>query len=98
MKIAEGLLLRKHLEAKVQQLQPLKLADPRMFEVQTRRVNVTDQTDEITLNVPKVQLSDLTKEYDKYASALRKPDASLQKANWNFDLDFTDKDNPFNNN
>lgn len=98
MKLAQALLLRKQLERKVAQLEPLRLADPKMFEVQTKRMNVTDQTDEISFHVPKLQLSDVTAEYDKYATALRKLDAAIQHANWNYDLtEFTDSQNPFEN-
>ena len=95
MKIAQALLLRKQLEDKVKQLQPIKeMGDNGLFEVKHRRTNVSAETDEITFQVPKVTLQDVTKEYDKMASALRKLDASIQKANWEFDVDFTDKDNP----
>jgi len=96
MKIAQALLLRKQLEKKVAQLEPLKLnGDRGLFETKVKRVNVTEQQDEITITAPKVTLEDVTKEYDKYASALRKIDASLQKANWQYDVDFTDSENPF---
>lgn len=97
MKLAQALLLRKQLHAKVAQLEPLKQQDPRMFEIQTRRVNITDTVDEVSLNVPKITLANLTAEYDKYSSALRKIDAAIQQANWQFDLpEFTDAENPFN--
>jgi len=95
MKIAQALLLRKQLEEKVKQLQPIKQAgDNGVFEMQTKRVNVSDQTDEITFQIPKTTLKDITKEFDKHATALRKLDASIQKANWEFDVDFTEKENP----
>lgn len=96
MKIAQGLLLRKQLEKKVAQLEPIKqMGENGLFEPKVQRINVTEQVDQIQMSVPKITLADVTKEYDKYASALRKLDASLQKANWEFDLDFTDTDNPF---
>lgn len=97
MKIAQGLLLRKQLEKKVAQLEPIKkMGDDGLFEVRVQRVNVTDQVDQVTMNVPKMTLKDVTAEYDKYATALRKLDASLQRANWEYDLkDFSDTDNPF---
>jgi hypothetical protein len=95
MKIAQALLLRKQLEQKVQQLQPIKqLGAQGLFEVKTQRRNVSADTDEITFQVPKVTLAEVTKEYDKYATALRKLDAAVQKANWEFDVDFTDAENP----
>lgn len=97
MKIAQALLLRKQLESKVKQLEPIKnMGEQGLFTVQTKRINVNEQTDEISFQVPKMTLSEVTKEYDKYATALRKLDAAVQKANWEFDIDFTDSDNPLN--
>lgn len=96
MKIAQALLLRKQLEKKVAQLEPIKqMGDNGLFETKVNRVNITDQVDQVQMTVPKLTLSDVTKEFDKYASALRKLDASIQKANWEFDVDFSDKENPF---
>lgn len=96
MKIAQGLLLRKQLEAKVQQLAPLKAqGDQGLFDVKVQRINVTADIDQVTMNVPKITLKEVTAEFDKYATALRKLDAALQQANWAFDLaDFTDAENP----
>jgi len=91
MKIAEGLLLRKQLESKVRQLEPLKTqGDQGLFELKQKRVNVSAEVDEVTLQIPRVELKDITKEYDKYATALRKLDTAIQKANWEFDLDYTE--------
>ena len=96
MKIAQALLLRKQLEKKVAQLEPIKnQGDGGLFETKVRRVNVTEQMDEVTIQTPRITLLDVTKEYDRYATALRKLDASIQKANWEFDVDFTEKENPF---
>jgi len=95
MKIAQALLLRKQLEGKVRQLEPIKqLGEQGLFEVKVKRVNVNDKVDDINLQVPKVSLSEVTAEYDKYASALRKLDASIQQANWQYDVDFADSENP----
>jgi len=96
MKIAQALLLRKQLEKKVAQLEPIKqLGDQGLFETKVKRMNVSEQMDEVTIQTPRITLSEVTTEYDKYATALRKLDASIQKANWEFDVDFTDKMNPF---
>ena len=96
MKIAQALLLRKQLEQKVAQLQPIKqLGDQGIFETKVKRINVTDQMDEVSIQTPRTTLEEVTKTFDKYASALRKLDASIQKANWQFDVDFTDAENPF---
>ena len=61
-------------------------------------MNVGSDIDEVSIQVPKMTLAEITSEYDKYASALRKIDASIQKANWEFDVDFTDGENPFEKN
>lgn len=96
MKIAQALLLRKQLEKKVAQLEPIKkLGDDGLYETKVTRMSVSEQVDEVSIKVPKITVAEITAEYDKYASALRKLDASVQKANWEFDVDFTDKENPF---
>ena len=95
MKIAQALLLRKQLEQKVAQLQPIKeMGDKGLFETKVNRINVTDQMDEVSIQTPRMTLGDVTKEFDKYATALRKLDASIQQANWEFEVKFTEKENP----
>ncbi len=95
MKIAEGLLLRKQLEAKVKQLEPLKVqGDNGLFELKTKRVKITDEIDEITLQTSRVSMADVTREYDHYASELRKLDSSIQQANWIYDLDYSESSKP----
>lgn len=89
MKIAEALVLRKHLDEKVKQLAPVKMAgDNGVFEFKTERVNVNDNVDEVKLQIPKLDLKDVTAEYDKYSKALRELDTSIQKANWQYDVEF----------
>jgi hypothetical protein len=91
MKIAEALVLRKHLELKVKQLEPVKVnGDNGLFELHTERVSVSEEKgiDQIKLQVPKVTLKDVTAEYDKYSKALRELDTSIQKANWQYDVEF----------
>lgn len=96
MKIAQALLLRKQLEKKVAQLEPIKqMGDNGIFATKVNRMNISEQIDEVSIQVPKITLSEVTAEYDKFASALRKLDASIQKANWEFDVDFADSQNPF---
>lgn len=93
MKIAEGLVLRKHLVMKVEQLKPVKInGDNGLFELHTERKSVNDSVDEITFQTPKIELKDVTAEYDKYSKALREIDTAIQKANWEFELDFKAKD------
>ena len=90
LKIAEALVLRKHLEAKLKQLEPVKVnGDNGLFELHTERKQITDSVDEVKFQVPKIELKDITKEYDMYSKALRELDTAIQKANWEFEVDFT---------
>lgn len=89
MKIAEALLLRKQLQAKVEQLQPLHNVGERgVFDQAVKRVNVNENVDEITLTTPRITLADITRTYDHYAGELRKLDASIQQANWMHDVSY----------
>ncbi len=91
MKIAEALLLRKQLEAKVKQLEPLKIqGDNGVYKMEVKRVNVGENVDEAQITIPRVDLKDITKEYDHYASELRKIDAAIQQANWQYDVTYTE--------
>jgi hypothetical protein len=88
MKIAEALVMRKHLEQKVEQLKPIKMAGEQgVFELKTERVKVTDEVDEIKFQIPKVDFHEITKEYDMYSKALRELDTAIQQANWTADVD-----------
>jgi len=90
MKIAEALVLRKHLEQKVEQLKPLKMAgDQGIFELKVERKKVTDEVDEVKMQVPKITLAEVTKEYDMYSKALRQLDTAIQQANWTAEVDVT---------
>lgn len=89
MKLAEALVLRKHLEAKVKQLEPLKVnGEKGLFELKTQRTKVSEEIDEVTLQIPKIELKELTKEYDTYSKALRELDTAIQKANWTANCEF----------
>lgn len=91
MKVAEALVLRKHLAEKVEQLKPIKLnGDQGLFEIKTQRQPVGDGIDQVTLQIPKVELSDVTEEYDRYSKALRILDVRIQEANWVNELDFNE--------
>lgn len=88
VKLAEALLRRKELQAKVDQLQPIKSSD--LFEVKVRRQNVTDSIEDIQAQVPKISAKQVTAEYDFYAKRLRMIDALIQQANWTTELDSGD--------
>lgn len=90
MKVAEALVLRKHLVDKVKQLEPIYVnGEKGMFELKTERVNVNENVDEVKLQVPKITLADVTAEYDKYSKALRQLDTAIQEANWTNEVKVT---------
>lgn len=90
MKIAEALVLRKHLEAKVRQLEPIKqFGEKGALELKTERVNINEQVDEVKLQIPKISFKEVTEEYDRYSKALRELDTAIQAANWQFDVKYT---------
>jgi hypothetical protein len=89
MKIAEALVLRKHLEQKVKQLEPIKTAGENgVFEMKTERVKISDEVDEVKFQIPKVDFKEITKEHDMYSKALRELDTVIQQANWTAEVDF----------
>lgn len=91
MKIAEALVLRKHLEAKVEQLKPLYMnGEKGLFETKTERRSVGENVDEISLSIPRITMAEVTAEYDKYSRALRILDTKIQEANWVNELDFSE--------
>lgn len=90
MKLAEALLRRKELDAKVKILAAFKQAQ--FFETKVVRKNVTDNIDDITATVPKLDAGQVTAEYDFYARQLRLIDAAIQQANWTTDLAVADGD------
>lgn len=95
MKLAEALLLRKQLTGKVDQLRPLKqIGDNGVFDQKVQRRSVSDNVDEVTIVTPRVTLADITATYDHYASELRKLDASIQQANWAYDVTYTETPAP----
>lgn len=85
MKLAEALLRRKELQMKVTQTQRIKESD--VFELKMTRKQVNDTIDDIVANVPKLDLKQVTAEYDYYAKQLRRVDAAIQNANWTIEVD-----------
>jgi hypothetical protein len=85
VKLAEALLRRKELQAKVDILKKFK--DTQMFyEIKGQRVKITDGLDEITAAFPKLTAQEVTAEYDWHARQLRLIDAAIQHANWSFEV------------
>lgn len=97
MKLADALLRRKELQQKVDQLRNIKQQD--VYEFRFERKQVNESIDDIRANVPKLELNQVTKEYDYYANKLRLIDAAIQQLNWTTDItvdplvwkDFADK-------
>jgi hypothetical protein len=50
--------------------------------------SATEQIDELRMKVPRVTMEDVSREYDKYAKALRVLDTKIQEANWKYTVDF----------
>ncbi len=88
IKLAEALLRRKELNEKVLRINAIKRDD--LFEVKAKRVRVTESLDDIVATVPKLELNQVTKEYDFYARQLREIDAIIQQANWTTDIEIND--------
>lgn len=84
MKLAEALLRRKELQAKVSQLQTIQ--STALFQVVVARRQVSETIDDITAKVPTLNAAEVTAEYDFYAHQLRVLDAAIQQANWTTEL------------
>ena len=89
MKLADALLRRKELQQKVDQVRGIKEAN--VFENVMQRRQVNEQLDDITGKVAKLELNQVTKEYDYYANKLRLIDAAIQQLNWTVDIDVDSK-------
>lgn len=89
MKLAEALLRRKELQQKVDQIAVVR--DKDLYELRFKRQKVSEDIDDITAQVPKCTLSQVTAEYDYYANKLRLVDAAIQQANWTTEIEVSDK-------
>jgi hypothetical protein len=85
IKLAEALLRRKELQGKVDRIGPIKADD--LYETKTGRKAAHEGLDDIIAQVPKLELHQVTAEYDWYAKNLRLIDAAIQQANWTSELD-----------
>lgn len=84
MKLAEALLRRKELQSKLERMKTIKERD--LFEVKVQRKAAHEGFDDVIAQVPKLQLNQVTEEFDYYASQLRRIDAAIQNANWQTDV------------
>ena len=90
IKLATALLRRKELNNKLAtMLSPLKDEGikQRLFEVKATRRKVTDEVDDILLQVPKLSMEQVTAAYDWCSKNLRLVDAAIQQANWTTEID-----------
>lgn len=85
IKLAEALLRRKELQAKVDQLKSIPTQS--LFQTVGKRVKVTDNIDDLIAQVPKIKPEQLTAASDFYAKRLRMIDALIQQANWTTVMD-----------
>lgn len=85
IKLAEALLRRKELQAKVEVLKKIKDSAV-YYEIRGQRVKVTDGIEELNANYPKLELNQVTAEFDFAARQLRLIDAAIQQTNWTADV------------
>lgn len=89
IKLAEALLRRKELQAKVEMLKKIK--DTQVYyEIRGQRTKVTEGLEDINANYPKLTASQVTAEYDFAARQLRLVDAAIQQTNWTAQIDVQD--------
>lgn len=81
IKLAEALLRRKELAEKLNVLRHFK-DNHAFYEVRGQRVKVTEGLEDINVNYPKLEASQVTAEFDYVAKQLRLVDALIQQANW----------------
>ena len=81
IKLAEALLRRKELSEKLNVLRHFK-DNHAFYEVRGQRVKVTEGLEDINVNYPKLEASQVTAEFDYVAKQLRLIDGIVQQANW----------------
>lgn len=81
IKLAEALLRRKELQQKLQVLTQFK-QNQIVYEIRGQRLKISDSFDEFTGTLPKLELNQVTAEYDHCARQLRLIDAAIQHINW----------------
>lgn len=86
IKLAEALLRRKELQAKVDQLARIKDNDM-VYQLRSQRIKVNEGFDDLNADFPKLTASQVTAEYDFYARQLRLIDGKIQHTNWTAVID-----------
>lgn len=85
IKLAEALLRRKELQAKVEVLKKFK-DNQLYYQIRGERKKVTEGIDEISADFPKLDANEVTAEYDHAARQLRLIDAAIQQTNWTAEI------------
>jgi hypothetical protein len=88
IKLAEALLRRKELQEKLNVVRQFSNKD--FFEKKVSRRQINETIDDIEMAVPKLTLSQFTREMDHYARQLRLVDAAIQQANWTQEIEVKD--------
>ena len=86
IKLAEALLRRKELNAKVEQLSRIKDNDM-FYQLRSKRIAVMEGVDNLDADFPKLTAAQVTAEYDFYARQLRLIDGKIQQTNWTAVID-----------
>lgn len=99
MKIAEALILRKQLAQKIEEIEPLKeQAKNGYFKDKVTRIRIHEPipgathpegaggTDEVTQSICEITPESIFKAWDELCTCLRKIDAALQQANWEYSI------------
>lgn len=89
IKLAEALLRRKELQAKVDQLKSIK--DKELYTIKAGRRAAHEGLDDYILEVPLLSQAEVFGAYDWHAKQLRLVDAAIQQANWTVELDLGDE-------
>lgn len=89
IKLAEALLRRKELQQKLVVLTQFK-QNQLVYEVRGQRLKVTDSFDEFSGTLPKLELNQVTAEYDLCARQLRLIDGAIQQVNWTAEVTVND--------
>jgi len=86
IKLAEALLRRKELEAKMKVLSHFK-ENQMFYEIRGQRTKVTEGLEDINANYPKLEANQVTAEFDFVARQLRLIDAKIQQINWTAEME-----------
>ena len=85
MKLAECLLRRKELGQKINRIRAIKDSD--VFETKTQRIKAYEGLEDAIIKVSKLDLNQVTAEFDYYCRQLRLIDARIQQSNWTVEVE-----------